>query len=164
MSVFSAFGKVREGLPAHTRDVIQRTHTIEKSDFHTLSKTASKQLFLFMISSLFGPRRPGVWTNNIRFLNAVRKSLKTAISIYDFVTFWSQATFEAYMRIGSHRQCTYPSPYNVWQTLHTYVWTHLIQCTYAATYDVRTKKSRNVRLFLEKKGRKNGRRNSERSL
>ena len=111
-----------------------------------------KLLDFFCLQSLLGTSRkanPCVswhWTPKIRFPHAIKNSLKTAISIYDFVTFWPEATdgsffssFEAYMCMVSHMQCTYTSPYNVWQTLHTTYEALAIQRIRNPSYNVRMK-------------------------
>ena len=96
------------------------------SNFHTLSKTASKQLFLFMILSLFGLRRPmalfpGIW----------------GIHIYrEPHTMYVHFTIQR-MRLSLYSVCASPHTMYVWRR---------IQCTY---------KTVTQRTFLAKKSWKN---------
>ena len=73
-------------------------------------------------------RRPG-W--KFRFPDACKNSLKAALSIYDFVTFWSETTdgsFSWHLRHTYLQGATYVhftiqrmglSPYSVWASPHT---------------------------------------------
>jgi len=48
---------------------------------------------------------PGRRTKKIRFQHAVKNNLKTAISVYDFVTFWPQATWRLDQQHQISKRC-----------------------------------------------------------